>query len=411
MEQVKTQVFPLSELEYAKYNPRKMLTPGDPEFEALCRSIETFGYVDMIVVNVRDGKRTIVSGHQRASAMRYLGRTEAECIIVDLDDAREKALNVAMNKISGEWDKEKLKELLKDLDLSGLDMTLTGFDDEELRSLIGDPKLGDEDFDEDEVLAKPTYSKPGDLWHLGPHKIICGDSTLPETYKRLMGEEKAALILTDLPYNVNVEKKAGKIMNDNMPDADFYKFVLAAYRGMYEPLADDGMILVWHADGNGLIFRKAFEEAGFTFLQCGVWAKDQLVLGRSPYQWQHEPCLVGSKGGEIHWYGGESEGSVWRFDRPKKSDLHPTQKSIPLIIYQIRNSTKEGEVVLDPFLGSGTTLIACCETGRICYGNELDPKFADVIIERYINWSGGFADVRVERDGTEIPYAEVPKPS
>ena len=376
MEQVKTQKFNIADLNPAKYNPRKQLAPGDPEFEALCKSIETFGYVDLVVVNVRDGKNVVCSGHQRLSAMRYLGWTEAECVVVDLDEPKEKALNVAMNKISGEWDKEKLKELLKDLDLSGLDMTLTGFNDEELKGLIGDVKLGEEDFDVDEELAKPVYSKAGDIWHLGPHKVICGDSTLPETYQRLMGEEKAALILTDLPYNVNVHKTAGKIMNDNMSDSDFYKFVLAAYKAMYGSLAEDGTIYVWHADGNGLIFRRTFEEAGFTFLQCAIWQKDALVLGRSPFQWIHEPCLVGSKGGEIHFYGNEG-GTVWHFDRPKKSELHPTQKSIPLIIYQVRNSSAEGDLVLDPFLGSGTTLIACCETGRICRGVELDTRFVD----------------------------------
>ena len=410
MEQVRTQVFNIADLNPAKYNPRKALQPGDPEFEALCRSIETFGYVDLVVVNIRDGTNVIVSGHQRISAMKYLGETTAECVVVDLDEPSEKALNVAMNKISGEWDVEKLKELLKDIDLSGLDMALTGFSDEELEGLIGEVDLGgEEDFDVDEELAKPVYSKPGDIWHLGPHRVICGDSTLPETYQRLMGEEKAALILTDLPYNVNVEKTAGKIMNDNMSDSDFYKFVLAAYKAMHEPLAEDGTIYVWHADGNGLIFRKAFEEAGFTFLQCAIWQKDTLVLGRSPFQWIHEPCLVGSKGGEIHFYGSE-EGSVWHFDRPKKSELHPTTKPVLLIAYQVRNSTQEGDVVLDPFLGSGTTLIACAETGRVCYANELDPKFVDVEVERYISWSGGFADVYVERDGETIPYADVPKP-
>ena len=181
MDQVKTQKFNIDDLNPAKYNPRKALAPGDPEFEALCRSIETFGYVDLVVVNVRDGANVIVSGHQRISAMRYLGMTEAECVVVDLDEPQEKALNVAMNKISGEWDMEKLKALLKDLDLSGLDMTLTGFDDEELKGLIGDVSLGDEDFDEDEILTKPIYTKTGDLWNLGPHRIICGDSTLPET--------------------------------------------------------------------------------------------------------------------------------------------------------------------------------------------------------------------------------------
>ena len=182
MEQVKTQKFNIDDLNPAKYNPRKQLMPGDPEFEALCRSIETFGYVDYVVVNIRDGANVIVSGHQRLSAMKYLGYTEAECVVVDLDESQEMTLNIAMNKISGEWDMEKLKELIKDIDLSGLDVTLTGFDAEELKSLIGDVKLGEEDFDQDEVLEKPTYSKPGDLWHLGPHRIICGDSTLPETY-------------------------------------------------------------------------------------------------------------------------------------------------------------------------------------------------------------------------------------
>lgn len=409
MEQVKTQVFNIADLNPAKYNPRKALQPGDPEFTALCRSIETFGYVDLVVVNVRDGANVIVSGHQRISAMKYLGETTAECIVVDLDEPEEKALNVAMNKISGEWDMEKLKELLKDIDLSGLDMTLTGFDEDELKGLIGEVSLGDEDFDVDEELAKPVYSKPGDLWHLGPHTVICGDSTEQETFTKLLKDTRVALIETDPPYMIDVHKTAGSIKNDNLPDEEAYRFLLAAFKCMHEALAEDGTIYVWHADGKGLIFRRAFADAGFTLLQCGIWAKDQLVIGRSPFQWKHEPCLIGSRGGEIHWYGSD-EGTVWHFDRPKKSEAHPTMKPPALIAYQIRNSSKEGDVVLDPFLGSGTTLIACCETGRICRGNELDPKFMDVIVERYISWSGGYDDVSVERDGTEIPYTEVPKP-
>ena len=411
MEQVKTQVFRISDLNPAKYNPRKALMPGDPEFEALCRSIETFGYVDLVVVNVRDGANVIVSGHQRISAMKYLGETSAECVVVDLDEPEEKALNVAMNKISGEWDMEKLKELLKDIDLSGLDMALTGFADEELQGLIGDVNLGgDEDFDVDEELAKPVYSHPGDLWHLGPHTVICGDSTLQDTYTKLLKDTRVQLVLTDPPYFVDLEKTAGKIMNDNLADEEAYQFLLKAFAPMYQHLAEDGTIYVWHADGKGLLFRRAFEEAGFTFITCGVWVKDQLVLGRSPFQWQHEPSLMGSKGGDIHWYGGD-EGTVWHFDRPKKSADHPSMKPPALIAYQIRNSSQEGDAVLDPFLGSGTTLIACCETGRICYGLELDTRFMDVIVERYINWSGSSADVSVERDGVEIPYSEVPKPS
>ena len=410
MEQPKTQKFNIADLNPAKYNPRKQLQPGDPEFEALCRSIETFGCVSYVVVNVRDGANVIVSGHQRISAMRYLGYEEAECVVVDLDEPQEMALNVAMNKISGEWDMEKLKALLKDIDLSGLDMTLTGFDEEELKGLIGDVPLGEEDFDVDEELAKPTYSKPGDLWRLGPHRLICGDSTLQDTYKKLLGDTRVPLVLTDPPYMIDVHQAAGSIKNDNLPDDEAYQFLLKAFTGMYEHLADDGTIYVWHADGKGLIFRRSFEDAGFTLLQCAVWAKDQLVIGRSPFQWKHEPCLVGSRGGEIHWYGGEDEGSVWHFDRPKKSDKHPTMKTLGLIIYQIRNSSEEGDHVLDPFLGSGTTLIACCETGRICYGVEFDPKFSDVIVERFISWAGSSTEVFVERNGTEIPYAEVPKP-
>ena len=209
---------------------------------------------------------------------------------------------------------------------------------------------------------------------------------------------------------MNLEKTAGKIKNDDLPDEEAYQFLLKAFGGMNDALADDGTIYVWHADGKGLLFRRAFEDAGFKYLQCGVWVKDTLVLGRSPFQWQHEPSLMGSKGGEIHWYGGGDEGTVWHFDRPKKSADPPSMKPVPLIVYQIRNSSAEGDLVLDPFLGSGTTLIACCETGRICRGVEFDPKFSDVIVERYISWSGGILDVYVERDGENIPYAEVPKP-
>ena len=196
MEQVKTQKFNIADLNPAKYNPRKQLMPGDPEFEALCRSIETFGYVDYVVVNVRDGANVIVSGHQRLSAMKYLGYTEAECVVVDLDEPQEMTLNIAMNKISGEWDMEKLKALLKDIDLSGLDMTLTGFNEDELKGLIGDVKLGEEDFDVDEEMAKPTYSKPGDIWHLGPHRFICGDSTILDTYTKLLSDTRVQLVLS-----------------------------------------------------------------------------------------------------------------------------------------------------------------------------------------------------------------------
>lgn len=213
------------------------------------------------------------------------------------------------------------------------------------------------------------------------------DSTVTETYTKLMDGQKANLVLTDPPYNVDVEETAGKIMNDNMSDSDFYNFLLAAYKCMYDSLADDGSIYVWHADTEGLNFRKAFKEAGFQLSGCCIWKKNSLVLGRSPYQWIHEPCLFGWKQkGKHQWYADRKQTTVWEYDKPKSSPDHPTTKPIPLMAYPIKNSTMTNGIVLDPFLGSGSTLIACCETDRVCRGIELDPKFVDVIVKRYLAW-------------------------
>ena len=278
----------------------------------------------------------------------------------------------------------------------------------ELR-FISIKEVKEDDFDVESELKQPCFSKEGDLWHLGKHIVLCGDSTKAECYDTLMDGTKANLVLSDPPYNVDVEETAGKIMNDNMGDSEFYQFLLAAFQQMHGHLADDGSIYIFHADTEGLNFRKAFKDAGFYLSGCCIWKKNALVLGRSPYQWQHEPCLYGWKQkGKHQWYSDRKQTTIWEYDRPKSNKDHPTMKPIGLMSYPIRNSTMTNGIVLDPFLGSGSTLIACEETDRVCRGIELDPKFVDVIVKRYIEHSDGhYDDVYVIRDGQKLKFEEV----
>ncbi len=401
-------VIPVQDLKPAAYNPRKKLKPGDSEYEKIKKSIEEFGFADALVVN-KD--MTIIGGHQRLTVAMELGYTEVPCTVVDIDKTREKALNIALNKITGAWDEALLAELLKDIDASGLSPMMTGFEPPEMEQLfnkVASREVSEDEFDVESELKKPTISKLGDLWHLGRHSVICGDSTGEETYKVLMEGVKANVVVTDPPYNVDVEETAGKIMNDNMADQDFYKFLLAAYTRMHENLADDGSIYVFHADTEGLNFRKAFKDAGFYLSGCCIWKKNALVLGRSPYQWQHEPCLFGWKAnGKHEWYSDRKQTTIWEYDRPKASKDHPTMKPVQLMAYPIRNSSMTNGIVLDPFLGSGSTLVACEETDRVCRGVELDPKFVDVIVKRYIELKDGKADdVYLIRDGQKLTFEE-----
>ena len=402
-------VLPISVLKPAEYNPRKKLKPGDREYKKIRDSIEEFGFADPLVVNA---DMTIIGGHQRLNVAIDLGYTEVPCAVVDVDKTREKALNIALNKITGEWDEQLLADLLTDLKDADYDLDYTGFDAPEVDALfsnIYDKKVKEDDFDVDKELKQPCFSQSGDLWLLGRHRVICGDSTGEEAYTRLMDGEKANLVLTDPPYNVDVEETAGKIMNDNMEDSEFHKFLLSAYRCMHSNLADDGSIYVWHADTEGINFRTAFKEAGFYLSGCCIWVKNALVLGRSPYQWRHEPCLFGWKQkGKHQWYGDRKQTTVWEYDKPRSSKDHPTMKPVNLMSYPIKNSTMTNGIVLDPFLGSGSTLIACCETDRVCRGIELDPKFVDCIVKRYIEWAGGrYDDVFLIRDGQKLRFDEV----
>ena len=393
----------------ADYNPRKDLKPGDAEYEKLKRSIEQFGYVEPIIWNQTTGR--VVGGHQRLKVLIDMGMTEVDCVVVTMDEEKEKALNIALNKISGDWDKDKLAQLIADLQSADFDVSLTGFEPAEIDALFKDTLkdgVKDDDFDVGAELAQPTMTKPGDVWTLGRHRLICGDSTKAETYDLLMGGTKANLVITDPPYNVNYEGSAGKIKNDNMADEAFYNFLLDAYTQMHSAMADDASIYVFHADTEGLNFRRAFADAGFYLSGCCIWKKQSLVLGRSPYQWQHEPCLYGwKKNGKHQWYTGRKETTIWEFDKPKKNGDHPTMKPIPLLAYPIMNSSMSNSVVLDPFGGSGSTLIACEQTDRICYTVELDEKFCDVIVKRYIEQVGGSDEVSVIRDGLSYKYSEV----
>ena len=393
----------------ADYNPRKDLKPGDAEYEKLKRSIEQFGYVEPVIWNKTTGR--VVGGHQRLKVLMDMGITEVECVVVEMDESQEKALNIALNKISGDWDKDKLALLIADLQGADFDVSLTGFEPAEIDDLFKDTLkdgIKDDEFDVNTELQKPTFSQAGDVWSLGRHRLVCGDSTKAETYDLLMGGVKANLVITDPPYNVNYEGSAGKIKNDNMADEAFYNFLLDAYTQMHSAMADDASIYVFHADTEGLNFRRAFADAGFYLSGCCIWKKQSLVLGRSPYQWQHEPCLYGwKKNGKHQWYTGRKETTIWEFDKPKKNGDHPTMKPIPLLAYPIMNSTMSNAVVLDPFGGSGSTLITCEQTDRICYTIELDEKFCDVIVKRYIEQVGSSEGVTVQRDGLTYKYEEV----
>ncbi len=393
----------------ADYNPRKDLKPGDKEYEKLKRSIQEFGYVEPVIWNKNTGR--VVGGHQRLKVLIDMGITEVECVVVELTEEKEKALNVALNKISGDWDTDKLALLIADLQGTDFDVSLTGFDDQEIESLFrADTESGvkDDDFDINEELQKPNITKAGDIWQLGEHRLICGDSTKAETYETLMCSKKANLVITDPPYNVNYEGSAGKIKNDNMADEKFYEFLLSAFTNMEKVMADDSSIYVFHADTEGLNFRKAFKDAGFYLSGTCIWKKQSLVLGRSPYQWQHEPVLFGwKKKGKHKWYTGRKESTIWEFDKPKKNADHPTMKPIPLVAYPILNSSMSNSIVLDPFGGSGSTLMACEQTDRVCYTIELDEKFCDVIVKRYIEQVGSSENVSVVRDGLTYKFNEL----
>ena len=388
---------------------RNARTHSESQIAQIAASIKEFGFLSPILI-AEDN--TILAGHGRLAAARKLGLTKVPCVKEShLTETQRRAYIIADNKLSlnAGWDDEILAIELSELQGADFDLDLLGFDESELVSIfVDDKEVEDDDFDVEEELNKPCFSKAGDIWTLGRHRLICGDSTKEETYKSLMEDKKANLVVTDPPYNVNYEGSAGKIKNDNMDTDKFYNFLLDAFSNMEKVMADDASIYVFHADTEGLNFRKAFNDAGFYLSGCCIWKKPSLVLGRSPYQWQHEPCLYGwKKKGKHQWYSGRKETTIWEFEKPKKNAEHPTMKPIALLAYPITNSSMSNTIILDPFGGSGSTLIACEQTDRTCYTIELDEKFCDVIVKRYIEQVGTDKDVSVLREGKVYLYSEV----
>ena len=388
---------------------RNARTHSESQIAQIAASIKEFGFLSPILI-AEDN--TILAGHGRLAAARKLGLKQVPCVKEShLTETQRRAYIIADNKLSlnAGWDDEMLAIELSELQGADFELELLGFDENELASIFEEDKeVKDDDFDVEKELEKPTFSKIGDIWTLGRHRLICGDFTKEETYRILMEGKKANLVVTDPPYNVNYEGSAGKIKNDNMANDKFYNFLYDAFSNMEKVMADDASIYVFHADTEGLNFRKAFNDAGFYLSGCCIWKKPSLVLGRSPYQWQHEPCLYGwKKKGKHQWYSGRKETTIWEFEKTKKNTDHPTMKPIPLLAYPITNSSMSNTLILDPFGGSGSTLIACEQTDRSCYTIELDEKFCDVIVKRYIEQVGTDKNVSVLRDGKEYSYSEV----
>lgn len=402
------QLVPLEKLVPYVNNAR---THSAAQITKLRSSLREFGFINPVIIDCNYG---IIAGHGRVMAAKEEGIAEVPCVFVDyLTEAQKKAYILADNRFAQDagWDEELLKLEIESLEAADFNVALTGFDCAELEDLFRDnvrDHVKEDDFDVNAELKKPAFSKTGDLWCLGSHRLFCGDSTKAESYDLLMNGKKANLVVTDPPYNVNYQGSAGKIKNDNMADDAFYQFLLDAFTQMEHAMADDASIYVFHADTEGLNFRKAFSDAGFYLSGTCIWKKQSLVLGRSPYQWQHEPCLFGwKKSGKHQWYAGRKETTIWEFDKPKKNSDHPTMKPVPLIAYPIMNSSMINCIVLDPFGGSGSTLIACEQTGRICHTIELDEKYCDVIVNRYHEQIGSSDGISVIREGQTYSYAEI----
>ena len=388
---------------------RNARTHSKEQIKQLRASLREFGFVNPCII---DKEYNIIAGHGRVMAAKEEGISDIPCVFAEhLTDAQKRAYILADNRLAlnAGWDDEMLSVELSDLQASAFDLSLLGFSDAEMNKLMGGMENAkDDDFDVDAELQKPTLSKPGDLWLLGNHRLVCSDSTKPETYALLMEGKAANLVITDPPYNCNYEGTAGKIKNDHMAGDAFYQFLLDAFTQMEKVMAQDSSIYVFHADTEGLNFRKAFTEAGFYLSGTCIWKKQSLVLGRSPYQWQHEPVLFGwKKTGKHAWFSDRKQSTIWEFDKPRKNGEHPTMKPIPLLAYPIVNSSITGCVVLDPFGGSGSTLIACEQTGRVCRMAELDEKFCDVIVRRFIQQVGTDKDVYLSREGQIIPFSTV----
>ena len=377
------QLINIEKLKPAEYNPRKDLQPEDEEWRKIQRSIEEFGYIDPIIVN---SDMTVIGGHQRLKVLKDLGYTEIECNVVDLDKTREKALNIALNKISGEWDNQKLEELLAELKSLDFDLDITGFYPDELNEIFNDMlEASEDDFDVDKALEEieEPITQQGDIWILGRHRLMCGDSTKKEDVDKLMNNKEADMVLTDPPYNVDVENSKGmKIKNDNMDSNSFREFLSKSFKNISETLKVGGAFYIWFASKEHINFETALNMNGLKVRQALIWVKNMFILGNQDYQWQHEPCLYGWKDGAAHYftddrtqatviedkhqdlkkmkkeelikllediYAGKISTTIIKEDKPTVNDLHPTMKPIKLLARFIKNSSRIDECILDLF--------------------------------------------------------------
>lgn len=389
-------------------------THSPEQIKKLRSSLREFGFVNPVII---DREYNVIAGHGRLMAAKEEGITEVPCVYVDhLTDAQKKAYILADNRMALDagWDEELLAVEMQELQDLGYDLSMTGFDEKELADLFSDgtgSDAKDDDFDLTAALEKAAFVQRGDIWTVGRHRLMCGDATSADDVSALMNGVKANLILTDPPYGVSFKSSSGlTIQNDSMKNEEFYTFLLSAFKCMADHLEKGGAAYVFHADTEGLNFRRAFIDAGFHLAGCCIWVKDSLVLGRSDYQWQHEPVLYGfMQNGKHKWYSDRKQTTIWHFDKPKRNANHPTSKPLDLLGYPIGNSTQENAVVIDTFGGSGSTLMACEQMNRICYMMELDEKYASVILRRYVDDTGDAEGVYVIRNGQQVPYSDLVK--
>lgn len=436
---------PITQLHSWGKNPRQ----NDKAAEKLSALIERHGFINPVIATP-DG--TVRAGHTRIRAAELDGLDKVPVIYVEFDtEADAEAFSLADNKAGewAEWDYKKLAEILLDLDTGAFDMDATGFEPDEIEDIMlqfGDREVKEEeDFDPEAAAGaiEEPVTKPGDIWCLGKHRVVCGDATNGADVTRLMDSNTADLLLTDPPYNVDYVGKTADALtidNDSMDDKQFHDFLLASFKNAAGALKAGGPFYIFHADTKGLIFRTAVQEAGLTLKQVLVWVKNTIVMGRQDYHWQHEPILYGWKEGEAHcWYGfrdkstvydegfpdidamkkdelrdfikdllNQLQTSVMRDDKPSRNAEHPTMKPLPLLRHYIENSSREADIVFDPFLGSGSSLIAAEQLGRVCYGIELSPVYADVIVQRYIAFrDDSDVGVRLIRNGKERHISQI----
>ena len=405
-QQIQIEQLPIGELRPDPANPRRI---SDQELETLTRSINEFGLIDPIIARRED--KMVIGGHQRLLAARKLGYKTVPVVLTDLSVEQAHLLNIALNKISGSFDQELLVRMLKELqEVPDIDLSLSCFEEDELKKLLKSLDARErrdrpENFDLD-AAVKAAQSSPvaklGDIWLLGEHRIGCNDSTDREAVQRLMGQSKAAMTFTDPPYNVNygetmkdkLRNNSNKILNDNLGEV-FEPFLEKACKNMLE--FTDGAVYICMSSSELHTLQKAFIAAGGHWSTFVIWAKNTFTMGRSDYQRQYEPILYGWREGVSHyWCRDRDQGDVWQVDKPSSSPLHPTMKPLALIERAIQNSSQSGDILLDTFLGSGSTLIACERTGRICYGMELEPLYIDVAVMRWEAFSGEKAKLSEE---------------